>query len=41
MDPYAVRKRLPELETMGKVYRTGGDCMTRSGRREQEWGLVA
>jgi hypothetical protein len=39
--PYAVRKRLPELETIGKVRRTGQTVLTRAGRKEQEWELVS
>lgn len=40
MEPYAARKRLPELERAGLVRRLEETGMTRSGRREQLWELV-
>lgn len=39
--PYQVRKRTVELERAGLIRRTGNLCLTRSGRREQEWEVVA
>ena len=41
LQPYEARKRLPELERMGLVRRTEETAMTRSGRREQVWSVVA
>lgn len=43
MEPYTVRKRLPELERepLCLVRRLEETGMTRSGRREQLWELVA
>lgn len=40
MDAYAVRKRLPELEDMGRAKPTGGTSRTVSGRNQRIWGAV-
>lgn len=37
LDPYAVRKRLPELQRAKKAEPTGENRMTISGRHERVW----
>ena len=41
MDGYQASKRLPECERAGLVRRTDETAMTRSGRKETVWELVA
>lgn len=40
LEPYAVRKRLPELERAGLVSTTGKTRRTTSGRQERIWELA-
>lgn len=37
LDPYAVRKRLPELQAQGLAAPTGQICPTASGRWQRIW----
>lgn len=40
LEPYAVRKRLPELQRQGLVRPTGTTVTTSSGRQERVWEPV-
>lgn len=39
LDGYAIRKRLPELQRLGRVHATAQTRTTASGRKERLWAL--